>query len=148
MSDFNVTIIDGAKTYDFYIPIYTVFDETANEFVKLTYDKATTDKVVELLKNPDELEEISISFFNATDLYDYYYYLEDDDKDFDRLNKIIEYLVPCDSIGPDDIYCRVNVYDEYSMKYEENAKYNEFEVENYSVFFKFTGDPKDFINEY
>lgn len=148
ISDFNVTIIDGAKTYDFYIPIYTVFDETANEFVKLTYDKATTDKVVELLKKPDELEEISISFFNATDLYDYYYYLEDDDKDFDRLNKIMEYLVPCDSIGPDDIYCRVNVYDEYSVKYEEDAKYNDYEVHNYSVFFKFTGNPKDFIDEY
>ena len=147
ISDFNVTIIDGAKTYDFYIPIYSSFDETSAEYVKLTYDKATTDKVTELLKQPDELEEITISFYNSDELSDYYYYIEDDDRNFDRLNAILEHLVPCDSVGPDDIYCRVYVYDEYSFKYEDDAKYNEYEVNNYSAFFKFTGDPKEFKNE-
>lgn len=146
ISDFNVTIIDGAKTYDFYIPIFSIFDETAAEYVELTYDKTTTDKVSELLKQPDELEEISISFYNTDELSDYYYYNEDDDNGFERLYGIIDYLEPCDTVGPNDIYCKVNVYDEYSFKYEEDAKYNEYEVNNYSAFFKFTGDPEEFKN--
>ncbi len=146
IADFNVTIIDGAKTYDFYIPIYSIFDETAAEYVELTYDKATTDKVTELLKTPDDLEEINVSFFNTDELNDYYYYVEDDDYSSERLNEILKYLVPCDTIGPDDIYCRVSVYVKYIYNYNEDVKY-EYEVSDYSAFFKFTGDPKDFVDE-
>ncbi len=144
VTDFLVTVIDGAKTYDFYIPVYPAYNETVNEYVKLTYDKDSIEKATEMLKNPKELEEINITFYNTEEIYDYYYYVEEDDTDFERLNKILECLVPCDSVDADDIYCRVYLYDEYSPKYEEDAEYYDYASNAYSVLFKFTGDPKDF----
>lgn len=139
VTDFLVTIIDGAKTYDFYIPIYPTFNETINEYVKLTYDKKSTEQAMKILENPEKLEEIVITFYNTDEIKDYYYYVEEDDHDFERLNDILKHLIPCENVDSDDIYCRVYLYDEYSAKYEENADYDEYVSNAYSVLFKYTG---------
>ncbi len=143
IAEFYVTLTEGTKTYAFDLPIYPQFYKTANEYIKKTYDKETNNKIFEMLKYPKELEMLSIVFFNTNEISDIYYYYDEEHFDFDSLDKVTQCLVPCESIEKDDIFVRVSVYDEYSMKYDNKAKYYDYDVTEYSAIFKFTGDPED-----
>ncbi len=139
--DINITVIDGTDTYDLYVPLYSVFQEATNEYFKLSYSEEDSDMILQLLKNPDELDSMELEVYNSnTGYHHYYYYGEDDVLDSEDLMEIADYLEPAVNITPDDTYIRICAYKELENGYDENSKNYSYEIEEYFSYFKFTGD--------
>ncbi|MBR6514128.1 MAG: hypothetical protein IKT46_04755 [Clostridia bacterium] len=143
--DFEAIITDGTNTYTLYVPVYKYFYKTINEYMALTYDKEISDKVLDMLNQPEGLENVNIIFYNSNEIYTFDYYVDHYSHTPKQVKKLAEYLVPCDSIEPDDVYCIALLYDDdYSVEYDEKTYYEGYTPNTYAAFFKFTGDAKDF----